>query len=230
MPTARRPAPGCAEERQRGLQHHDDHQASTGPIWNSVDRANAPPLTLLVANQPTPPAVTDINTAGTTLPLNPNATGPAPSAAHRAAGPARTGSSARQRRARCRARSRRRLPERHAVVGDREDADEDGGELQVGRGPRPEQLAGFTVPVRFCDELVPAGFDGCDLVSVGPVGGGFGRCHDRYFLISHRGAQCGSAGYLPGGAPVESSMNIEDRDRIRTSAPSRTRVTPSGSA
>ena len=41
---------------------------------NSVASAKAP-LTLLVANQPTP-AVTDISTAGTALPLNPNAKRP----------------------------------------------------------------------------------------------------------------------------------------------------------
>ena len=48
--------------------------ASSGPMPNSVDSANAP-LTLLVANQPTP-AVTDISTAGTALPLKPNAMRP----------------------------------------------------------------------------------------------------------------------------------------------------------
>ena len=48
--------------------------ASSGPMWNSVDSANAP-LTLLVANHPTP-AVIDISRAGTTLPLNPNGSRP----------------------------------------------------------------------------------------------------------------------------------------------------------
>ena len=44
---------------------------ASGAKPNSVDNAKAP-LTLLVANHPTP-AVIDINTAGTALPLNPKA-------------------------------------------------------------------------------------------------------------------------------------------------------------
>ena len=44
---------------------------TSGPKPNNVDNAKAP-LTLFVANQPTP-AVIDISTAGSALPLNPNA-------------------------------------------------------------------------------------------------------------------------------------------------------------
>ena len=43
-------------------------------MCSRVDSAKAP-LTLLVANQPSP-AVTDISTAGTALPLNPNGSRP----------------------------------------------------------------------------------------------------------------------------------------------------------
>ena len=61
----------CPKKASAGLQQHDDAPApSSGAMPNSVASANAP-LTLLVANQPTP-AVTDISTAGTALPLNPN--------------------------------------------------------------------------------------------------------------------------------------------------------------
>ena len=48
--------------------------ASSGPMWNRVESANAP-LTLLVANQPTP-AVTDISTAGTGVALEPECQAP----------------------------------------------------------------------------------------------------------------------------------------------------------
>ena len=47
---------------------------SNGPMPDNAASAYAP-LTLLVANQPTP-AVTDINTAGTALPLKPKAIRP----------------------------------------------------------------------------------------------------------------------------------------------------------
>ncbi len=47
---------------------------TSGPKPNRVDSANAP-LMLLVANHPTP-AATDISTAGTALPLKPNAIRP----------------------------------------------------------------------------------------------------------------------------------------------------------
>lgn len=45
-------------------------RAGSGPMPNRVESAKAP-LTLLVANQPTP-AVIDIRVDGTALPLNPN--------------------------------------------------------------------------------------------------------------------------------------------------------------
>jgi hypothetical protein len=71
----------------------------------------------------------------------------------------------------------RGLPEVHPERQHRQHADEDRGELQVRRGPRPEQLARFAVPVGLGDELVPAGFDRDYPVSVGAVGGGLGDSH-----------------------------------------------------
>ena len=62
------------EERQAGLQQHDDDQTEQRADAEQRGSAYAP-LTLLVANQPTP-AVTDISTAGTALPLNPKASRP----------------------------------------------------------------------------------------------------------------------------------------------------------
>ena len=63
-----------------------------------------------------------------------------------------------------------RLPESHTVGGDGEDADEDRGELEVGRGPRAKQLSRIAVSILEGDELVASGFDRYQLVAVGRVG------------------------------------------------------------
>src|SRR6185312_13649596 len=76
------------------------------------------------------------------------------------------------------------LPEGHAEDGDGQHADEDRRELQIGRGPGPEQLAWLAVALRLGDVFVAARFYRDDLIAVGAVGlhGGFGRCH-RHTVI-----------------------------------------------
>jgi len=60
----------------------------------------------------------------------------------------------------------RGLPETEAESRDREDADEDRGELHVRRGPGPEQLDRPAVPFVERNELRPAGLDLEDLGAV----------------------------------------------------------------
>jgi hypothetical protein len=62
-----------------------------------------------------------------------------------------------------------RLPEAEPERGDREDADKDRGELQVGRGPGPEELQGPAVPLVQGDELGAAGLDGHEAFAVVPL-------------------------------------------------------------
>ena len=69
------------------------------------------------------------------------------------------------------------LPEGHAEREHREHADEDRRELEVGRGPRPEQLAWPPVPIGFGDVFVSSGFHRDDAVAVGALGGGLGDSH-----------------------------------------------------
>jgi hypothetical protein len=70
------------------------------------------------------------------------------------------------------------LPETHAVDGHGEHPDEDRRELEVGRRPRPEQLARLAVAVGLGDEFVPAGLHRDDFGAVGAVGRGLGRGHE----------------------------------------------------
>jgi hypothetical protein len=67
----------------------------------------------------------------------------------------------------------RGLPEVQAERRNREHAEEDRGEFEVGGGPGPEQLERFAVFVGGGDRFDPARFDGDDLVAVlGVLAGG----------------------------------------------------------
>ncbi len=59
-----------------------------------------------------------------------------------------------------------RLPERETEGGDAQHPDEHGGELEVGRGPGPQELEGLPVPLLQRDELSPARLDSGQLAAV----------------------------------------------------------------
>ena len=150
--------------------------ASSGPMWNSVDSANAP-LTLLVANHPTP-AVIDISSGRHHVALEPERQPAQHHLRNTVQRPTR-GQEVVRERAESGADDDAGdgLPERHAVIRDREHTDEDRRELEVGRRPRPEQLTRLSVPVRLGDVFVSAGFNRGDAVAVAAFGAGFSRCH-----------------------------------------------------
>ena len=101
-----------------------------------------------------------------------------------------------------------RLPEVHSVDRHREYADEDRRELEVGRGPRPEQLARMAVPVLVGDELVSAGFDGDQFVAVGAVG-----LHARFGRVSH----CHGLKVVPDGPLRNRRTQLVELRRLRAS-------------
>jgi len=70
------------------------------------------------------------------------------------------------------------LPERQAEDLDREHADEDRGELEVGRHPGPEQVERPAVPFPGRDVLGAPWFDLGDLAAVGSLANLPGDAHD----------------------------------------------------